>query len=217
MRSLFIAAHPDDEVLGAGGSIAKLAASNEDVGIVLLGEGPTSRDKNAKNQAPAQAKKAAAILGAQLMVHETFPDQKFDSLDFLEITNKISKYILDFKAEVVFTHHYQDLNRDHRIVSEAVLVACRAKPTNHVKEVYFWENISSREWGIKSKAFIPQLYMDISKTLSQKIKAIEAYDTEYESFPHPRSKNSLEALAHVRGTECGRLAAEAFEVFRIIK
>ncbi|PIR22127.1 MAG: GlcNAc-PI de-N-acetylase [Deltaproteobacteria bacterium CG11_big_fil_rev_8_21_14_0_20_45_16] len=217
MRSLFIAAHPDDEVLGAGGSIAKLTASGGEVGIILLGEGPTSRDSKDKNQSAEQAKKAAKILGAQLVAHENFPDQKFDSMDFLEITKRISKYILDYKAEAVFTHHYEDLNRDHRIISEAVVVACRAKPINKVNEVYFWENISSREWGIKARTFMPQLYIEISKTLVKKIEALEAYTTECEAFPHPRSKESLEALARVRGTECGQVAAEAFEVFRIIK
>lgn len=219
MKIAIVAAHPDDECLGAGGTIAWHHAKGDEIHLIVLGEGPTSREdsEESKKAARSQLEAAAKILGVHKIYQENLRDQCFDQENFLELAKKISSHFNHIKPAAVYTHHPKDLNRDHQICAELVLVASRSTPQQSVQEILFWENLSSSEWAYKKAFFHPQLYIDISQVLDKKLKALQAYSTELQKFPHPRSLKAVEALAQVRGSEMGVEAAEAFEVCRILR
>jgi N-acetylglucosamine malate deacetylase 1 len=220
---LVVAAHPDDEVLGAGGTIAWHADRGDRVTVLLCGEGVTAR-YDARGQAPAgrleslrkQARAACAILGAADVRFLSFPDNRFDALPFLDVVKPIERVKAEVDPTIVYTHHAGDLNRDHRIVHEAVLTAFRPKPGARLRALYAFEVASSTEWAGPSaaRAFLPGRYVEIAATLDRKVRAMRAYRSEIQAAPHPRSPRSIRAKALSRGAEAGVAAAEAFEVIR---
>ena len=215
------AAHPDDDILGCGGTIAKLTQEGSKVHIVFLADGESSRgditDINSLIQQRKQnAKKALKILGCDSIEFLGFPDNRLDSLDLLDVVKKIEGFIDAYKPYTIFTHYAHDLNIDHQITHNAVVTACRPQPGHCVKELLFFEVPSSTEWNL-SKAFMPNYFVDISSTLSLKIDALNAYKNEMKSFPHPRSIKAIESLSYYRGASSGCKAAEAFIIGRKIK
>ena len=215
------AAHPDDDILGCGGTIAKLTQEGSKVHIVFLADGESSRgditDINSLIQQRKQnAKKALKILGCDSIEFLGFPDNRLDSLDLLDVVKKIEGFIDAYKPYTIFTHYAHDLNIDHQITHNAVVTACRPQPGHCVKELLFFEVPSSTEWNL-SKAFMPNYFVDISSTLSLKIDALNAYKNEMKSFPHPRSIKAIESLSYYRGASSGCGAAEAFIIGRKIK
>ena len=215
------AAHPDDDILGCGGTIAKLTQEGSKVHIVFLADGESSRnditDINSLIQQRKQdAKKALKILGCDSIEFLGFPDNRLDSLDLLDVVKKIEGFIDAYKPYTIFTHYAHDLNIDHQITHNAVVTACRPQPGYCVKELLFFEVPSSTEWNL-SKAFMPNYFVDISSTLSLKIDALNAYKNEMKSFPHPRSIKAIESLSYYRGASSGCKAAEAFIIGRKIK
>lgn len=217
-KVLVIAAHPDDEVLGAGGTILKHIKGGDWVSVLILGEGETSRRGGAGNirKRANQAKRAAQNLGVKKIILETLPDNKFDSVPLLDIVEKVEKVIYNLKPHVVYTHFGEDLNIDHRLTFQAVLTACRPQPNFFVKKIMSFEVLSSTEWQIKKKQslFCPTYYNDISDFIEKKIKAMEAYRPELKSYPHPRSREGIKILAQYRGMEVGYKYAEAFQIIR---
>jgi LmbE family N-acetylglucosaminyl deacetylase len=175
-RVLIVVAHPDDEVLGCGGTIAKLVKKGWECYTLFLGEGITSRDpfrdpekrKNELKQLREQATKANKILGVKEVFFENFPDNRFDGVELLDIVKRIEGYIDEIKPRLIFTHWEGDLNQDHRLVAEAVKIATRPVPNCSVKAVYTCEVLSSSEWNF-SKVFTPNVYVDISETLKVKL------------------------------------------------
>jgi LmbE family N-acetylglucosaminyl deacetylase len=223
--TLVVAAHPDDEVLGCGGTIAKLAASGHAVHVLLLADGESSRSgvsAEASSQRTqtrhAAALAAGRILGCASVRVEALPDNRLDSMDLLDIVKLVESAIEATVPATVFTHHSGDVNVDHRMAHEAVLAACRPQPGHPVRELYFFEVPSSTEWRPPGSAqvFAPNRFMDISQTLSVKLRALEAYAAELRLFPHPRSVEAVTALARWRGASVGVEAAEAFMVGRQI-
>ena len=215
------AAHPDDDILGCGGTIAKLTQEGSKVHIVFLADGESSRnditDINSLIQQRKQdAKKALKILGCDSIEFLDFPDNRLDSLDLLDVVKKIEGFIDAYKPYTIFTHYAHDLNIDHQITHKALVTACRPPPGYCVKELLFFEVPSSPEWNL-SKAFMPNYFVDISSTLSLKIDALNAYKNEMKSFPHPRSIKAIESLSYYRGASSGCGAAEAFIIGRKIK
>ncbi len=226
MNILVLAAHPDDEVLGCGATIAKLANENHDVSIAILGEGITSRypdreqiDKNLIHQIQDCSRKAAGILKAKEVFFYDLPDNRFDTVPLLEVIKIIEELVEKIKPDIVFTHHGGDLNIDHVIVHRATLTALRPVSKGSVSRLYSYEVPSSTEWAFNQfePRFLPNMFVDVSTTLQRKIEAIEAYDTEIRQFPHPRSPKSLRSIANRWGSAVGLEAAEAFEVLRIIQ
>jgi N-acetylglucosamine malate deacetylase 1 len=216
MNILVVAAHPDDEVLGCGGTIARHAADGDDVHILIIAEGVTSRgneDEDDVSRLHECSKAAAEILNAKPPVHSGFPDNRLDSMDRLDVTKEIEKYIALTHAETVYTHHGGDLNIDHRIVHEAVITACRPLPGSTVRHVFSFETVSSTEWASPSigQPFRPVHHVEISEHLSKKLAALKCYESEMRSFPHARSLDAVEALARLRGSQVGMKAAEAFQ------
>ena len=220
MKVLVVAAHPDDEVLGCGGAIAKHTEQGDILHVLIMAEGATSRSlqrdrAKAKNQLSAlavAAQQASEILGVQSLKLHDFPDNRMDSCDLLDVIKVIEKKISQYQPEIIYTHHFGDVNIDHRRIHEAVVTAVRPIPGQIVQTLLFFEIASSTEWQPSSSAlpFTPNWFVDISETLSLKIKALTAYESEMRPFPHARSVNALEHLAKWRGASVGVEAAEAF-------
>jgi len=218
-KILVVAAHPDDEVLGVGGTIIKHIKNGDQVSILILGDGETSRGNKADVRKKAElAKKVSKELGAKELFLENLPDNKFDSVSLLEIVKKIESVIGKVKPRVIYTHYSCDLNIDHRLTFQATLTAARPQPSYGVKKIYAFEIPSSTEWQIKDKlnVFCPNFYNDISKYLEKKIELMKVYRDELRGFPHPRSAEGLRILAGFRGMEIGLRAAEAFQLIREI-
>lgn len=220
---LVVAAHPDDEILGCGGAIARLAEAGATVNILIVAEGAASRDGGAVHDEIAQLQRAAAqaaqILGAQPPRMLGLPDNRLDSLPLLDVIKPIERAVTDIAPDTVFTHHGGDLNIDHRIVHQAVMTACRPLPGGTVRRIVTFETVSSTEWGGSdpASAFAPNLFVDVSATLERKRRALESYAMEMRSFPHARSWESVESLARHRGASAGLQAAEAFMTIREIE
>ena len=221
---MVVAAHPDDEVLGCGGAIAKFADGGASVHVVLMADGVFSRkevsetDSVALSARRAAAEKACEILGVKSLSFEEFPDNRLDTIPLLELAQVVEDYIDRYQPDCIFTHHSGDLNLDHRQVHEAVMTACRPQIGLSVKTILCFEVASSTEWRSPSSnsGFCPNWFIDISETLETKIFALEAYKLEMRDWPHPRSLKALRHLAHWRGAIIGADAAEAFVMERKI-
>jgi LmbE family N-acetylglucosaminyl deacetylase len=225
VKTLVLAAHPDDEILGCGGTIARLRKAGEEVRVVILGEGVTSRqgapsdvDRELR-ELRAAAIAANAAVGVSDLHFEGLPDNKFDSLPLLDVVKRIERHVEEFHPVRIFTHSASDLNIDHKILHLAALTASRPLPGQSVRELFFFEVRSSTEWNFSDggAAFQPRSYWDISGTLADKQKALKAYQSEMRPWPHSRSLEAVEALARHRGAEAGVDAAEAFVVGRITR
>jgi LmbE family N-acetylglucosaminyl deacetylase len=221
-RVLVVAAHPDDEMLGCGGTLARLRAGGARVRILLLGEGPLARatDPESRNAADRlsveSALAAAASLGITDVRFAGLPDNRFDSLPLLDIIKIVEACGADFAPECVFTHHANDLNLDHAITHRAVLTAFRPLPGDAPLAILSFEVLSSTEYSSRGMGdvFFPTLYIDISSHLEAKLLALQAYSSEMRPWPHPRSHEAVEHLARLRGSQCGKDAAEAFILCR---
>lgn len=225
MSTLVIAAHPDDETLGCGGTIAKLSSAGEKICIVILGQGIASRgvqnrtdEKQQIKTLREQSRTAAGILGTDSISFHDLPDNRFDTVPLLEVVRIIESYIKKIAPETIYTHHVGDLNIDHTITAKAAITAARPVPGCCVKKIFGFEVLSSTEWnfGAGSERFEPTLFNDITPYLDIKIKAMEAYENEICSFPHPRSRRGIKTLALQRGCMSGLDHCEAFSVIRII-
>lgn len=220
---LVVAAHPDDEVLGCGGTLARLGGAGRRVHVLLLADGESSREPGSGQMRPdlvarrqAAARSACEILECASVELRDLADNRLDAVAQLDLIKIVEECIGRFKPSTVFTHHAGDVNVDHRVVHEAVLAACRPQPGQPVKELYFFEVPSSTEWRTagSGQSFEPNHFVDIARTLPAKMKALEAYGSELRPFPHPRSLRAIEALARWRGAAVGVEAAEAFMVGR---
>jgi LmbE family N-acetylglucosaminyl deacetylase len=226
-KILVVVAHPDDEVLGCGGTIAKYANEGNIIYCLFLGKGKASRFSN-KNSLKIkkeqtvltkEAKKAAEILGITQVFFENFPDQRYDTVPILTIIKAIRRIKEKIKPNIIFTHHFGDLNRDHRITFQATLTVCRPLKKETVKKIYSFEVPSSTEWGgpERKNYFVPNVFVDVSDTFNRKINALKSYKSEIRKFPHPRSLKGVKILAQKRGMEVGLNYAEAFELIRSTK
>jgi len=222
---LVVAAHPDDEVLGCGATMARLAAEGQPVHIAILGEGITSRSSRDDSGAELlrrlhqQAEAAALKIGAKDVVLFKLPDNRLDTLPMLEIAKLIEDLIQELRPAVIYTHHPGDLNVDHGIVHRAVLIATRPVLGHPVRQILTFEVPSSTEWAFQKiePVFRPNVFVEVSKTLDAKIAALACYDSETRDFPHPRSEQALRAIATRWGSVSGCTAAESFELVRSIR
>jgi LmbE family N-acetylglucosaminyl deacetylase len=219
MNVLVIAAHPDDEVLGCGGTIARLAAEGANVSILILANGLTSRVDFDPVKDAAQleihhtrARRAGVLLGAREVIFGGFPDQRMDTVPLLDITQSIEREIERVRPDTVFTQHGGDLNMDHVITFRATLTATRPIANCPVKRVYAYEVGSSSEWSFQQfePHFRPQVFFDIAGQLETKVAAMKVYESETRAFPHPRSPEAIRAAALRWGSVVGAAAAEAF-------
>lgn len=220
---LIVAAHPDDEVLGCGGTAVRLANEGHKIYSLILGEGLTARGntrdrarhKQALNTLKKQAYAANKAIGVRDVFLYDFADNRFDSVPLLDITKIVEKVIEKVKPSLIFTHYKDDLNIDHKITYEATLTATRPLPGQMVHEIYSFEVLSSTEWNYPL-SFSPDTFFDISETINYKIKAMNLYSSEVCKFPHPRSVEGIKLNAKTWGMKVGLKYAEAFERVRAI-
>lgn len=220
MRVLNIAAHPDDELLGQGGTVARHARAGDQVTSVIACDGSAVRyGKEAAHEIEGASREANKILGITDLRILGLPEQGLDTLSLIEINRKIEAVIEDVRPEVVYTHGPSDINRDHRALLEAVLVATRPFAAPSVREVWLYETASSTEWGGPPllPSFEPQMFVDITDTLDLKVRALECYEREIRPWPHPRSGEGIRARARYFGSLVGYTAAEPFHLVRALR
>jgi len=221
-KILVVAAHPDDEVLGIGGTVIKHTEDKDNVSCVILGQGMLSRDK--ENQTleldtlQKDAKRSGKILGFDAMYFSVFPDNTFDTVSILSITKEMEKYLELIRPDIIYTHHPYDLNIDHQRTFQAVLTACRPCNKFCPKKIYTFETLSSTEWQNKDyQIFAPNVYINIEEVIEKKIIALQCYTSEIRDYPHPRSVEGVRLLAQYRGLEVNLKYAEALKLVREIQ
>ena len=215
-KVIVFASHPDDEILGAGGAISRHILEGDNVKVVIMAQGLTSRDNT--NEEDLKNLHLTTILANKTLgineeniFFENCPDNQMDKLSQLEINKKVEFYINKFKPNIVYTHHAGDLNIDHRITHEAVMTACRPIPNQTVKKILCFETLSSTEWsGYGFIPFIPNYFVNIQKSFKKKLEALSFYKSEMRDVPHSRSISNVENLAKYRGNSVGFEFAEAF-------
>ena len=211
-RILVIAAHPDDEILGCGGTVALHAKAGDAVTAVIVCEGESLRyGPNGVGQSE-HMRNAAAALGVADVRPLGFADQRLDTLALTDIITPLERIVRDVRPQIVYCQYGGDANLDHAIVFKAVLVATR--PTEpSIEAIYAFETASSTEWGYP-RTFLPDTWVDISATLEQKLAAMACYESEVRDYPHPRSLEALRYRAHAWGNQACMHAAEVFMTVR---
>ncbi|MHB8871112.1 MAG: PIG-L deacetylase family protein [Candidatus Doudnabacteria bacterium] len=225
-KVLAIVAHPDDEIIGVGGTLCKHIMGGDKVFVLFVADGKSSREQSYKplrkdkgQKSNKETKKALTNLGIKSFEKLNLPDNRLDQIAMLDITKKISSYVNGFKPDIVYTHHFGDLNIDHQRVSEAVTIACRPIENSSVKAIYQFETLSSTEMAgyIHSRAFLPNVFIEIGDQIQKKLKAMGCYKSELHKFPHPRSLEAIENNAKNWGSKVNLKYAEAFYCLREIK
>lgn len=221
---LVVAAHPDDEVLGVGGTAARYAAAGDRVYALILGEGQTSRgvhrediDRAVVAELHQNTIESAKAIGYQEVFFADFPDNRFDQVDLLDLVKVVERQIQELQPQIVYTHYSGDLNIDHQYTARAVLTATRPIGAYCVEEVYAFETLSSSEWNFDywaQSAFSPNVFVNISAYYAKKEQAMKCYISELCQFPHPRSLEGMDVLSKTRGMAAGMERAEAFMLLR---
>ena len=217
MKVLIIAAHPDDEVMGVGGTIAKHAQQGDTIYLLIVTKAytPEWSEEFIKNR-PEEVAEVNKVLGIEKTFFLDLPTVKLDTISRKDLNDLITQVVYEVKPEVVYVTHKGDVNQDHRLVFEATMVAIRPKPGVSIKKVLSYETLSGTEWAAPfvENVFIPNVFVDISDNLELKLKAMAIYESEVKEYPHPRSLEAISVLAKRRGSTIGVKAAEAFMLIR---
>ena len=214
-KVLVIGAHPDDEILGVGGTIPVLKRRGAHVTILIVTDGSSTQyagDRTALETKVGEANAAARVVGADELILWDYPDMRLDTVAHADLNRAIESLLQDRQFDTVFTHFPHDINRDHQVLARSTMVACRPHPGQTVMNVYtYWVN-SSTDWGhvMGDQPFRPNTYVDIESTIEIKLEAMEQYATETRQFPHPRSIEALRHRSIVHGSEVGLKFAEPF-------
>ena len=219
-KTLVVAAHPDDEVLGCGGLIAKLNKQGGHVRVIFIAEGTSCRyekpwgkeveeEIQQRNQCGIEAMN---FLNVSDFHFYNFPCGRLDEEPIIEIAKVIEKEVQKFEPTTILTHSYNDVHNDHKTIFKAAVQATR--PVGKiVKNLLSFEILSSTEWNY-TKVFKPNLFVDITSEIDVKINAMHCYSTEQPKHPHPRSDQVIRSLAKIRGSQSGVKYAEGFEIIR---
>ncbi|MDQ3893192.1 MAG: PIG-L family deacetylase [Actinomycetota bacterium] len=217
MRILVFAAHPDDDVLGMGGTIARHALRGDAVRVVCVTDGSSTQypgDAARREQKNREARAAAETLGVGEYVHLDLPDMRLDTLPHVEINRVVEEHVRAQRPEIVYTAH-PDVNRDHRMLFDSVAVATRPAPDQPARRILTYAPTSSTEWTpAATNWFVPNWFVDITDTLVRKLDAFACFETEQRPYPHPRSTRALEAHAAFFGATVGCEYAEPFVLVR---
>ncbi len=221
---LVVAAHPDDEILGVGGTAARHAAEGDAVYALILGEGQTSRSTHREDtrreiveELHRNTLESAQAIGYREVFFADFPDNRFDDVDLLDIVKAVESRIQELQPQIVYTHYSGDLNVDHQYTARAVLTATRPVGGCCVEEIYAFETLSSSEWNFDHSAqpaFSPNVFVDITDYYIRKEQAMNCYVSELCVYPHPRSLDGMDVLSRTRGMAAGMERAEAFMLVR---
>jgi len=216
-RVLVLAAHPDDEVLGMGGTIALHAARGDQLRIVCVTDGSSTQypgDTDLRERKSDEAKRAAAELGVEDYVHLALPDMRLDTVAHVDVNRPVEEQVRDFRPAIVYTPH-PDVNLDHRALFDSACVATRPVPGQVVRRVLTYAPTSSTEWTPAGQNwFVPNWFVDVTETIARKLAAFACYETERREYPHPRSEQALEAYARFYGASVGCEFAEPFVLVR---
>lgn len=217
MNVVVVASHPDDEVLGVGGTLALHALQGAKVFPIIVADNNSLRYDEQHNAALKDAcRRCCATLGIEEPEFLGFPDQGLDTFSQVEINRALEERLQRHAPRVVYTHHSGDMNRDHQVLHDCTLVACRPKPGAFVRQVLAYSVPSSSDWApqVPGRSFVPNWFVDISATLTRKLSALGHYESETPPFPHPRSLRAVEAQARFWGSSVGVEAAEPFVLMR---
>lgn len=223
MKVLVFAPHADDEVLGCGGVIAKYADAGAEVHVCIVTNAfpPVGDNKKAiENDWPInlypEVMAAKEVLGVKKYHFLLFPAVVLETVPRYELNGKIQALVNEIEPNIIFIPHFGDMQKDHMLTAEAVMVAVRPKSTHIVRLVYSYETLSETEWSIPHtrNSFMPNTFIDISEFLDRKLEAMSCYKSQLGEFPDPRSLKAVEALAKYRGSTCRVGAAEAFMLIR---
>jgi LmbE family N-acetylglucosaminyl deacetylase len=219
-RVLVIAAHPDDEVLGMGGTIAVHTDRGDALRVLVVTDGSSTQypgDADIRSRKEDEARRAAAELGVEDYVHLDLPDMRLDTLAHVEVNHVVEEHVRDFAPVVVYIVQ-PDVNSDHRVLFDSVSVATRPVPGQGVRRLLTYAPASSTEWTPAAvNWFVPNWYVDVTATIERKIAAFAQYETERREYPHPRSERAIRATAEFHGTTCGCEYAEPFVLVRSIE
>ncbi|MEO0049646.1 MAG: PIG-L deacetylase family protein [candidate division WOR-3 bacterium] len=215
-KILVIAPHPDDETIGAGGTIARYVAEGNEVFLCIVTQGysPPWPEDTVETQRK-QVAEVQKVLGIKQVFFLGFPTVKLNTVPYMELTSALQRVVDEVKPEIVYTSSACDVNQDHRIVFEATLVATRPLPGNIVRRLLCYEVGPTVRFA--NTPFLPNVYVDISNFLDKKLEAMACYKTELKEFPHPRSLEGLKLIARERGLSMGLKAAECFQLIREIQ
>jgi LmbE family N-acetylglucosaminyl deacetylase len=220
MRVLVLAAHPDDEVLGMGGTIAVHTDRGDEIRVVVVTDGSSTQypgDAGIRAQKEDEALRAAAELGVTDYVHLDLPDMRLDTLAHVEVNRVVEEHVREHGAEVVYTPH-PDVNLDHRVLFDSVAVATRPVPGQTVRRVLTYAPTSSTEWTPSAvNWFVPNWFVEIGSAIERKVAAFAHYETERRDYPHPRSERAIRASAEFYGAGCGVELAEPFVLIRALE
>lgn len=218
---LVIAAHPDDETLGVGGTIARLSSAGKEVDIAIVTDGSSAQfgdDKQARERRDRHFQSACDVMGVRHAHRLSFPDMRLDRVAHIEVNEALAGLIADHGYDTIFVHHHGDVNMDHRKIFDSALVATRPMPGCCVRRVLTYYVDSSSEWGAAAahRFFVPHAWVDITDTIKTKLRALSCYEDELRASPHPRSLEMVEARARSTGATVGVSFAEAFAVVRSV-
>ena len=225
-RILIVCAHPDDEILGCGGTLMKHSKKKDEINILFVFEGSSARYQNKKNKnllkdiakREKSAIRVSKILKAKSISFLRYPNLTLNFSSLLEVTKDIEKKIIKIKPDIIYTHTNKDLNLDHRLCHQSVITAVRPSNNLFINKILAFEIPSSTEWALGTFGnFNPNYFVNISNFFKNKMELLKIYHYELRPFPHPRSKESIEAQARLSGTQCGFRNSERFEVIRELK
>ncbi len=219
-RTLIVAPHPDDEVLGCGGTMKKLSSKNIEVWVLVMTRGKEGKySEEGINRVRKEALTAHKILGVAETRFLDFPAPELDLISISELSSAIFEVIHESKIDTIYLPHGGDIHHDHKAVFNAGLVAARPVNDTPVRSVYSYETLSETEWAapFNSEVFIPDCFEDISDEFVDKLDAMRCFHSQIREFPNPRSLKTIEALANFRGSTVGFTHAEAFKTIRVIR
>ncbi len=216
-KVIVFAAHPDDEILGMGATIAVHTDRGDEVRVVVVTDGSSTQypgDAEIRARKEEEALRAAGELGVTDYVHLDLPDMRLDTIPHVDVNAVVEEHIRGFEPEHVYTPH-PDVNRDHRVLFDSVAVATRPVPGLSVRRVLTYAPTSSTEWTpAPLNWFVPNWFVDVGATIERKIAAFAHYETERREYPHPRSERAIRAAAEFYGSSCGYEYAEPFVLVR---
>jgi LmbE family N-acetylglucosaminyl deacetylase len=223
---LCVATHPDDEIIGVGGTLARHAADGDTVRVSIFSEAEPARYDEITPEVEALmerrqawSRQACEQLGADSVSFQGFPDNEFDSIPLLELVQAVEDELQSFEPDIIYTHHYGDLNLSHELTCRAVITAARPLPDSSVDRILAYETLSTSEWAIQNAAntFQPTVFIDINEHLETKLDALTAHEGELRDHPHPRNPENVRRNAQLWGAKAGVPAAEPFELLREVK